>query len=66
MLNGPTQIALTFCDHFDTTVTGIRNEGDLSTSVKDLIDKVQEETGVPVTLVETGKFFGDIIQLNRA
>jgi len=34
MLNGPTQIALTFCDHFDTTVTGIRNEGDLSTSVK--------------------------------
>ena len=64
MLNGPTQIALTFCDHFDPKVTGIRKAKDLTPSIMNLIDKVQEETGVPVTLVETGKYFSDIIELN--
>jgi adenylosuccinate synthase len=64
MLNGPTQIALTFCDHFDPEVRGVREIGNLTSSVRALIETLQEKTQVPVTLVKTGKYFSDIIQIN--
>jgi adenylosuccinate synthase len=64
MLNGPTQIALTFCDHFDPEVRGVREIGNLTSSVRTLIETLQEKTQVQMTLVETGKYFSDIIQLN--
>lgn len=63
MLNGATQIALTFCDHFDPATNGARHKSDLSPRIQDLIAKLIEHTGIPVTLVETGKNFEDIIDL---
>jgi adenylosuccinate synthase len=38
MLNGPTQIALTFCDHFDPAVKGVRTEANIPGTVRQLID----------------------------
>lgn len=63
MLNGPTEIALTFCDHLDPEVKGKRLAKDLTPKVKNLIKKVEEVTQTPVTMVETGKDFKDIIPL---
>lgn len=63
MINGPTEIALTFCDHFDPEVTGITDYKKIPTKVWNLIEKVEEATGAPVTLLETGKLFEHIIDL---
>ena len=52
MLNGPTQIALTFCDHLDPEFTDISKPTD---KVLGLIDRIERETGVPVTIIEAGK-----------
>ncbi|NJO83928.1 MAG: hypothetical protein HC828_14825 [Blastochloris sp.] len=61
MLNGPTEIALTFCDHFDPDVTGATQREQLTPRVWELIRQVEEATGAPVTIVETGKYFEHII-----
>ena len=64
MLNGPTQIALTFCDHLDGKVKSTRKIGDLTSPVRKLIAEVEKRTQVPVPMVETGKMFDNIIQMN--
>jgi adenylosuccinate synthase len=61
MLNGPTQIALTFCDHLDPD---IRDKLKITPRVQGLIDKIEEVAQVPVTLVETGKRFDAIYDLS--
>ena len=61
MLNGPTQIALTFCDHFDPAIAGARCRENITENVKRLIDEIEQRANVPVTLIETGKFYEDII-----
>jgi adenylosuccinate synthase len=61
MLNGPTQIALTFCDHFDPAIAGARCRKDITSKIKGLIDEIEQRANVPVTLIETGKFYEDII-----
>jgi adenylosuccinate synthase len=66
MLNGPTEIALTFCDHYDPEVEGATTVSQLTPRVHDLIRKVEESTEAPVTLVETGKLFEHIIDLHDA
>jgi len=63
LLNGPTQIALTFCDHLDKNVEGAREKEDLTQPVKNLIKKVEAATKAKVTIVETGKEFEDIVAL---
>lgn len=63
MLNGPTQIALTFCDHLDPDVRGARTRDALTDPVLTLIRDVESQTGLPVTTAETGKYFGDIVDL---
>jgi adenylosuccinate synthase len=63
MLNGPTEIALTFCDHYDPEVTGVTRKQDLSSAVRSLIDKIEVTTNTPVTIVETGKLFEHIIDM---
>ncbi len=63
MLNGPTQIALTFCDHLDPEVSGARSKEGLTKKVWELIERVEAECGVPVTLVETGKPLGCLFAL---
>jgi adenylosuccinate synthase len=63
MLNGPTEIALTFCDHYDPAVTGATSREALTQTVLDLIAQIEEACGAPVTIVETGKLFRQIIDL---
>jgi adenylosuccinate synthase len=65
MLNGPTEIALTFCDHYDPDVTGATSPEQLTPKVRELIVKVEEATSAPVTIVETGKLFGHMIDLRE-
>ncbi len=62
MLNGPTQIALTFCDHFDPD---IRDQRQLSPRVRALIKKIERVADTPVTIVETGKRFDSIFEPAR-
>ena len=64
MLNGPTQIALTFCDHLDPAVTGARSKANLTSAVRQLIDELEDRCKVPVTLCDCGKYFEDLVVLN--
>lgn len=63
MLNGPTEIALTFCDHYDPDVTGATSAAELTARVRALIAQVEEACGAPVTIVETGKLFAHMVDL---
>jgi adenylosuccinate synthase len=63
MLNGPTEVALTFCDHYDPEVIGATRPEQLTPRVRELIAKVEEATGAPVTIVETGKLFSQLVDL---
>lgn len=63
MLNGPTQIALTFCDHYDPTMRGARTPDAITPSVRALIAEVERIAGAPVTLLDTGKYLDDMIDL---
>jgi len=64
MLNGPTQIALTFCDHYDPAMRTARTPEDVTPRVRELIAQVEKVTNAPVTLVDTGKYLDDFIALN--
>jgi adenylosuccinate synthase len=63
MLNGPTQLALTFCDPLDPAVTGARAKADLTPPARQLIDELEDRCQVPVTLCDCGKNFEDLIAL---
>ncbi|MGH2458506.1 MAG: adenylosuccinate synthetase [Chloroflexota bacterium] len=63
MLNGPTQIALTFCDHYDPAMREARTRDDVTAPVRALIARVEQVTGAPVTLVDTGKHLNDFLEL---
>ena len=61
MLNGPTQLALTFCDHLDPHVRGIRREEEITDSVEQLIAKLEQRFSIPVTLCDCGPLFEDML-----
>jgi adenylosuccinate synthase len=61
MLNGPTQIALTFCDHYDSAMRGARGSEAVTQKVERLIEQVEEVTGAPVTYLDTGPRLADVI-----
>ena len=63
MVNGPTQIALTFGDHLDPRIRGARTTGAIGTQVRRVIAEVEEATGAPVTLLDTGPRLNDMIEL---
>ena len=54
-VNGANQIALTFAEHYDPDVRDVQRWSQLTSKVKDLIDEIEQRTGVEVTLVNTGK-----------
>jgi len=62
-INGATQIVLTFVDHFDPKVTNVKHPSGLTDEIWKLIEKIKETTGVPVTLVNTGKPFDCFVDL---
>ncbi len=61
-LNGPTQLALTFCDHLDPLATQARCFADLNPPVRQLVDELEERLQLPVTLCDCGKNFEHIIE----
>ena len=62
MLNGPTQIALTFCDHLDPATANARSTAQLTDPVRRLIDQLEERFSIPVTLCDCGKNFENIVE----
>ena len=63
-VNGPTQIALTFTDHLDPAIRGRRTADAVGPGVRQVITEVEEATGAPVTLLDTGPRLGDVIELS--
>jgi adenylosuccinate synthase len=61
MLNGPTRIVLTFCDHFDPEMCRARTAADVTPKVQALIAQVEKTANAPVVLVDTGKRLDDFI-----
>jgi len=59
-LNGPTSLALTFCDHLDPDMarTGVPGPRILA-----LIERLEALAGVPVRLLEWGKAEGAVSRL---
>ncbi len=63
MLNGPTEIAVTFMDHYDPECANAVTPDQITQKAWDLIKTIEKETGVPVTIVETGKLFDHIVDI---
>lgn len=63
MLNGPTQIALTFTDHYDPAMRGRTEPDDVTLRITELMRHVEAVTGAPVTMIDTGPLLTDLIDL---
>ena len=61
ILNGATQIAITKLDVAFPECKGADDFGELPQAIKDFVNKVEMETGVPVTLLGTGPSAEDVI-----
>jgi adenylosuccinate synthase len=64
-LNRPTQIALNFVQYLDWKALHATSYNDLPDAVRSFILKVEEVTGVPVTLIGTGARDCDTIDIRR-
>ena len=63
-INGATQIALTCVDKlFDCA--RVQDYGELSAETKAFISEIEQETGVPVTIISTGPDLKDTIDLRK-
>ncbi|MCE2448617.1 MAG: adenylosuccinate synthetase [Candidatus Latescibacteria bacterium] len=63
LLNGPTQLALTFCDHLAPEVAGARHHSALTTPVRHLIDELETRFNIPVSLCDCGVHFENLIEI---
>jgi adenylosuccinate synthase len=63
MLNGPTEIALTYCDQYDARMAGCRTRKGVTPRMIRLINLVEKHSGAPVRYLDTGKEFSNIIEL---
>lgn len=64
-VNGATQIALTFLDHYDSDMNNVTDKGSITKKTWSFIHEVETATGVPVTVLNTGKAFDRLIDLTR-
>jgi adenylosuccinate synthase len=64
-LNRPTQIALNFAQYIDWGALNATSYNELPQRVKDAIARIEEVTGVPVTLIGTGARDCDIVDIRR-
>ena len=60
-LNRPTEIALNFAQYIDYNILGKTSVDDITPKVWEFIRKVEDVTGVPVTMIGTGAKDGEII-----
>jgi len=63
MINGATQIAITGIDKVDKECFGVKEWGKLTPKAKSFVEKVEEDTRTPVTLISTGPEMEHIIDL---
>lgn len=63
MVNGATQIALTGIDRLDKECYGVTEWEKLTPKAKEFVEMVEDDTGVPVTLISTGPSLEQIIDL---
>ena len=64
-LNGATQIALTKIDVLYAAARGIQEFEKLPIEAREFVSKIEEQIGVPVTLIGTGPEEEDILDLRR-
>jgi adenylosuccinate synthase len=64
-LNGATQIALTKLDVLFPGTKGARRMDDLDREAREFVSRIEQETGIPVTLIGTGPGEEDIIDRRR-
>lgn len=55
IVTGATEITLTFAEHYDPKVKNITKWTDVTPKLLKLIKKIEDVTGVPVTMINTGK-----------
>lgn len=63
VVNGATQVALTCIDKLDDKCYGAKKWEDLTREAKEFVERVEDDTGVPVTLISTGPDLTHIIDL---
>lgn len=63
-INGATRIALSFANYLDYSVYGTNKVEDLTKPVWDFVRKVEDLTGVPVTLIGTGPQLNHVVDLS--
>lgn len=63
MVNGPTQVALTFADHVDPAIKAKREASAITRPVREVVDQVERITGAPVTMIDTGPMLDHVIDL---
>ncbi|MEM2889941.1 MAG: adenylosuccinate synthetase [Candidatus Hadarchaeum sp.] len=63
MINGATQLTITNLDRMFKGAAKVRRWRDLPSDAKDYVNKIEEELGVPVTIISTGSEVEDVIDL---
>jgi len=63
-VNGATQIALTFMDHAFPGMKNAKNRANITKEAWNFIEKVEKKAGIPVTLLNTGKAYDNIIDIS--
>ena len=63
MLNSATQIAITKLDVRFPECSGVKSMNELSSNAKSFIKNIEEKLEVPVTLIGTGPFVDDVVDL---
>ncbi len=66
MLNGATQIALTKVDILYPECRGVRSYRELTHGARGFIEKVEDELGLPVTLIGTGPDLWEVVDRREA
>jgi adenylosuccinate synthase len=65
MINRPTQIAMNFVNYINYRDYGVTDYNLLSQETKHFIKKVEDESGVPVTMIGTGPKHSEIVDLRQ-
>lgn len=61
MINGATQLALTFCEQYDPGIANGKEYNDITYKTWQLIEKIEDYLNLPVTILNTGKAYNNII-----
>jgi adenylosuccinate synthase len=63
MINGATQLTITCLDRLFKGASGVKKWKELPDEAKKFVKKIEEEVGVPVTIISTGSELHDVIDM---